>query len=97
MKAYHTQVIYDTGRWEYSFNGHAMVYVSAITERLNKKDSYLFSQSVHIYFHIALYVFIYACLFKTENRISFYNTCGELFSYKVKGALVSAIKLKPDF
>lgn len=30
MKAYHTQVIYGTGRWEYSFHGYEMVYASAI-------------------------------------------------------------------
>lgn len=69
MKACHTQVIYDTGRWEYSSHGYEMAYASAIFERLNKKELYLSSQRVYIYFHISLYIFICTCLFKTESRI----------------------------
>lgn len=62
MNAYHIQVIYDAGRWEYSFDGYEMVYASAIFERLDK-ELHLFSQRIYIYISMLhdryLYVHIY--------------------------------------
>lgn len=55
MNAYHTQIIYNAGRWEYSFNEYEMVYASDIFERLDK-ELYLCSQRVYIYIFLCCMV-----------------------------------------
>lgn len=67
IKACHTQVIYDTGRWEYSSHGYEMVYASAIFERLNKKELYLSSQRVYIYISIFHYTYLYVHVYLKQR------------------------------
>lgn len=68
MKAYHTHIIDNTGRWEYSFHGYEMLYSSVISEKLSK-ELYSLNQRVcvciyiHTHMHIALYVYLYVHIY----------------------------------
>lgn len=47
MKAYHTHIIDNTRRWEYSFHGYEMVHPSPISEKLSN-ELYSWNQRVFV-------------------------------------------------